>query len=135
MLQHVSLEVPPDEVERAVAFWELLGFAEVEPPEPLRVGFSWLERGPTQIHLIHTEAATVPALGHVAVVVDDFAATLERVAAAGHQVDEHRELWGRAPGVRGLSRRPPGGADGRRAAAGRGELIAPRSSGVRRAVA
>jgi catechol 2,3-dioxygenase-like lactoylglutathione lyase family enzyme len=94
VLQHVSIEVPPGEAERAVEFWSLLGFEHVDPPEPLGGYVTWVERTGTQIHLIHTDAATVPQLGHAAVVVDDFDATLERVAAAGHEVEESRELWG-----------------------------------------
>ena len=78
MLQHVSIEIAPDEAEAAVAFWGLLGF----------------ERQATQIHLIHTEGATVPVLGHAAVVVDDFEAALVRVRDAGHEVEETRQLWG-----------------------------------------
>ena len=55
---------------------------------------TWLEREATQIHLIHTEGATVPVLGHAAVVVDGFEQTLERVGAAGHEIEETRKLWG-----------------------------------------
>ena len=94
MLQHVSIEVPAGEVERAVEFWSLLGFDRVDSPEPLGGYVTWVERAGTQVHLIHTDAATVPQLGHAAVVVADFAATLERVAAAGHEVEESRDLWG-----------------------------------------
>ena len=94
MLQHVSLEVPPDEVQAAVDFWQLLGFDPVESPEALGGYVSWLERGGTQIHLIHTEGATAPQLGHAAVVVDDFEATVAAVADAGHEVQPARELWG-----------------------------------------
>jgi hypothetical protein len=35
MLHHVSIEIPPDEVDRSGEFWGLLGFDEVESPEPL----------------------------------------------------------------------------------------------------
>jgi catechol 2,3-dioxygenase-like lactoylglutathione lyase family enzyme len=94
VLQHVSIEVPPAEVAAAVGFWRLLGFEPVESPEPLGGYVSWLERSGTQIHLIHTEEATVPVLGHCAVVVDDFPGALEDLAAAGHEVTETRELWG-----------------------------------------
>jgi hypothetical protein len=51
MLQHVTLEVRPDQVRDCVGFWELLGFAELEPPELLRGRFIWVGRGGTQIHL------------------------------------------------------------------------------------
>jgi catechol 2,3-dioxygenase-like lactoylglutathione lyase family enzyme len=94
MLQHVSIEMPPDQVGAAVEFWRLLDFEPVESPEPLGGYVTWVEHGGTQIHLIHTEAATVPVLGHVAVVVDDFEGALRRVGAAGHEVSETRDLWG-----------------------------------------
>ena len=94
MLQHVSIEVPPPEVERTIEFWGLLGFARVDPPGPIADYVTWLEREGTQIHLIHNEAATVPQLGHAAVVAPDFDATLERVTAAGFEVEESRRLWG-----------------------------------------
>ena len=94
MLQHVSIEIAPAEVEALVAFWRLLGFERVESPEALGGYVTWLERQGTQIHLIHTEDGTAPVLGHAAVVVDDFAGALERVAGAGHEVAETRELWG-----------------------------------------
>jgi hypothetical protein len=44
MLQHVTLEVTPAQVRDCVAFWELLGFAEVTPPPLLRDRFTWVER-------------------------------------------------------------------------------------------
>jgi hypothetical protein len=95
VLQHVSIEVPPEEVERAVEFWALIGFERVEAPEDLGGYVTWVERAGTQIHLIHTEVATVPVLGHTAIVVaDDFAGAMERVAAAGFEVEESRRLWG-----------------------------------------
>jgi catechol 2,3-dioxygenase-like lactoylglutathione lyase family enzyme len=94
VLQHVSLEVPPDQARATVEFWRLLGFEAVDAPEPVAGFVTWLERDGTQIHLIHTEEASVPALGHAAVVVDDFERTLERVAAGGHEVSESRSLWG-----------------------------------------
>ena len=94
MLHHVSLEVPPAEVERAVGFWRLLGFAQVGEPDVLGGYVTWLEREGTQIHLIHTEAATVPQLGHAAVAVEDFEATFAALEKAGHEPERHRELWG-----------------------------------------
>ena len=94
MLQHVSIEVHPAEVERAVEFWALVGFDRVDAPSDLGGYVTWVERGGTQIHLIHTDAATAPVLGHSAVVVDDFARVLERVGAAGFEVEESRQLWG-----------------------------------------
>jgi hypothetical protein len=94
MLQHVSIEVPPDEVEPTVEFWRLLGFAHVPAPEPIAEYVTWLEREGTQIHLLHSDAATVPQLGHAAVVVGDFDATLAALAEAGYGAEETRQLWG-----------------------------------------
>jgi hypothetical protein len=94
VLQHVSIEIPPEEAENAVGFWDLLGFRRVESPEALGDYVIWVERAGTQVHLILTDAATVPVLGHSAVVVDDFSSTLERLADGGHEVEESRPLWG-----------------------------------------
>jgi Glyoxalase/Bleomycin resistance protein/Dioxygenase superfamily len=94
MLHHVSIEVDPSQVEACAACWELLGFDRVPAPEALGPNFTWLEREGTQIHLIHSEGATVPALGHAAVVVDDFEATFAALQRAGHAPERHRELWG-----------------------------------------
>jgi hypothetical protein len=94
VLQHVSIEVAPDYVDDCLAAWELLGFRRLEEPEELRGYVSWVEHKGTQIHLIHTEAAVVPQLGHSAVVVDDFEGTFSALEAAGHQVERARELWG-----------------------------------------
>ena len=68
MLHHVSLEVPPDQGDRSVEFWGLLGFEEVPAADVLGDSVRWLERDGTQIHLILTEGHTAPALGHAAVV-------------------------------------------------------------------
>ena len=94
MLQHVSLEVPPDEVERTIEFWGLIGFERVKAPEPIAPFVTWLQREGTQIHLLHTEDATAPPLGHAAVVASDFDATVERLRKTGFEVEDTRELWG-----------------------------------------
>ena len=94
MLQHVSIEVPPTEVEATVEFWRLLGFSHVPAPEPIAEYVTWVERDGTQIHLLHSDAATVPQLGHAAVIVDDFEATLTALAEAGYEAEETRQLWG-----------------------------------------
>ena len=93
-LHHVSLEVPPEEVERTVEFWELVGFEALTPPPEIAPFVSWLERGGHQIHLIHTEEATVPTLGHPAVVAPDFDATVQRLRGGGFSVEAAQELWG-----------------------------------------
>lgn len=105
MLQHVTLEVAPGDVDRSVALWELLGFERVEAPQALAGAFVWLERGGTQIHLERNESPTVPPRGHAAIVVEDLDATVERLATAGFEVEPGREHWG-APRAKALA---PGG--------------------------
>jgi catechol 2,3-dioxygenase-like lactoylglutathione lyase family enzyme len=94
VLHHVSLEVPPEQIERSVEFWGLLGFAQVEPPESIAEFVTWFERGTTQIHLIQSTDATVPRAGHAAVVAEDFQGIVDRLTAAGFEVEQTRELWG-----------------------------------------
>jgi hypothetical protein len=94
VLQHVSLEIPPEELDRSIEFWRLLGFEQVDSPEPLGDSVRWLESEGTQIHLILTEGHTAPALGHAAVVTPDHSRTKERLREAGFQVEGTRQLWG-----------------------------------------
>jgi hypothetical protein len=105
MLQHVSIEVPPEQIEPAVRFWELLGFARVEAPEPIAGFVTWLDRDGTHVHLIHTPEPAVPQLGHAGVVVDDFAAAVSLLRDAGFDVDPARQLWG---AERAFTRMPGG---------------------------
>jgi hypothetical protein len=117
VLQHVTIEMRSEEVEAGVAFWSLLGFDEVEPPESLRERARWVERAGTQIHLLYAEQPVVPPIGHAAVVVDDFEAVLEALTGAGHEVGERPRHWGArravaiAPGGHRveLMAAPPGG--------------------------
>jgi catechol 2,3-dioxygenase-like lactoylglutathione lyase family enzyme len=94
VLQHISLEVPQDQVERTIEFWGLLGFERADAPEPIAPYVTWLQRDGTQIHLIYTDMPTVPPLGHAAVVADDFAATVQALRDSGFEVEDARQLWG-----------------------------------------
>jgi catechol 2,3-dioxygenase-like lactoylglutathione lyase family enzyme len=94
MLHHVSLEIAPDEVERTIEFFGLLGFGGIPAPDQIAPFVTWLESGTTQIHLIHTPEPTTPALGHPAVVAADFDAAVARLRNAGFQVEDADELWG-----------------------------------------
>jgi hypothetical protein len=96
MLHHVGIEIAPNDVDRAVEFFSLLGFEEVAPPPALAAGFTWLERDGTQIHLMHEEHPTVAERGHLAVVVPEFEATLARLHAQGFETRPGREHWGAA---------------------------------------
>ncbi len=93
-LQHVTLEVRPEEIASSVALWELLGFRRVEPPPALAEAFVWVERSGTQIHLERNGSPTAPAHGHAAVVVEDFEGTVERLRAGGFEVRPGSEHWG-----------------------------------------
>ncbi len=117
VIQHAALETRRADGEAAAAFWRLLGFREVEPPPSLRGRAAWLQRGPTQVHLLWSEEAVAPPEGHVAVVVDDYETTLQQVREAGHHVEERPRHWGaprafaRAPGghrVELMAAPPPG---------------------------
>ncbi len=93
MLQHVTLEVTPDQVRDCVAFWALLGFTQMTPPPLLRDRFTWVEREGTQIHLVPVEQPIAAREGHVAVLADDFEATLERLTNAGYALREGANAW------------------------------------------
>ena len=94
MIHHVALEVAPERERECIAFYSLLGFREVDPPASLSDRASWLEREGTQIHLLRTdEPATLPN-GHAAVVVPRYEQTLERLRAAGHEVESRTAHWG-----------------------------------------
>ncbi len=105
MLQHVTLEVAPEDIERSLDVWALLGFRQVEPPPALAHTFTWVERDGTQIHLERNQSPTVPPHGHAAVVVADFEQTVERLREAGFEVTPGREHWG-APRAKVIA---PGG--------------------------
>jgi catechol 2,3-dioxygenase-like lactoylglutathione lyase family enzyme len=94
LIQHVTLEVALERVADCVAFYSLLGFEQVEPPQSLRDRAAWVERGGTQVHLMHVEKPVVLPEGHVAVVVSEWEETLARLRAAGHEVEPRREHWG-----------------------------------------
>ena len=96
MLQHVTLEVTPADVERSVEFWELLGFERVEPPAALAETFVWVQREGTQIHLERNESPVVPPQGHAAVVVPNFEAAITQLREHGFEVHPGREHWGAA---------------------------------------
>jgi catechol 2,3-dioxygenase-like lactoylglutathione lyase family enzyme len=116
VLQHVALETSRADGPAAEEFWRLVGFEPVDPPTTLRDRAAWMQRGPTQIHLLWSEDPTAPAQGHAAVVVDDYDATLDRLRAAGYEPEPRTGHWGaprafvRAPGghrVELMSAPPP----------------------------
>ena len=105
MLQHVSIEVREGDVDACVRFYELIGFAQVDPPETLRSRATWVARGETQVHLMHVDDPVVPPSGHHAVMVDDYDGTLAALRDAGFEPEARKEHWGCA---RSFVRNPAG---------------------------
>ena len=93
-LQHAAIETNPSDADALVAFFALLGFEEVAPPESLHGRTRWVQRDGTQVHLLLTDEPVVPPSGHVAVVAPDYDATLAALRAAGHEVTDRAQHWG-----------------------------------------
>jgi catechol 2,3-dioxygenase-like lactoylglutathione lyase family enzyme len=94
VIHHVAVEVREPDTDRCVAFWALLGFAEVAPPGRLRERSRWVERDGMQVHLLFADDPVIAPEGHVAVVAADYEATLARLRAAGFEPDPRSEHWG-----------------------------------------
>jgi hypothetical protein len=93
VLQHVTLEVRPDQVRDCVAFWELLGFAEIEPPPMLRGRFTWVERDGTHIHLVPVDEPAIPNEGHTAVVAPEGETTVQTLRERGFEPRPGSNAW------------------------------------------
>ena len=94
MLQHVTIEVTADQVDVCVAFYALLGFERVEPPESLAGRATWVERSGTQVHLMPIDEPVVPSKGHHALLVSDYEATVAALRDAGFEPEPRKEHWG-----------------------------------------
>ena len=115
-LQHVTFEVTREQVEPHLAFWAMLGYEEMETPEPLQGRAVWMRRGGSHVHLLLDEEPVVPPRAHAAFVVEDWDATLRALHAAGYESRPAMRLWEceraylRAPGghrVEIMSSPPP----------------------------
>lgn len=93
MIQHVTREVPPSELDLCISFYGLLGFQNVPVPAPIAGRAVWLERSRTQIHLMPVDDAS-PSPGHVGIVVEDYEETVQRLRNRGHEVQPRRAHWG-----------------------------------------
>jgi hypothetical protein len=95
VIAHVALETRRDDVEAAVAFWALLGFERVQPPPSLAARAVWVQApGGFQVHLLFAERPVVAPAGHVALVIEEYAATIARLRAAGLEAPARTEHWG-----------------------------------------
>lgn len=63
-------------------------------PPSLAGTTAWVQSGATQVHLLFDADPVVPPRGHAAVVAVDYARTLGRLRAAGHEVRPRAEHWG-----------------------------------------
>ena len=98
MLHHVSIEVMPADAERMGELLEAIGFERVGAPDVLGAAVLWFGRQGTQGHLIVTEGAVAPSLGHAAFAVDDFDAAVAAIRNLGLDFEESRQLWGERRG-------------------------------------
>jgi catechol 2,3-dioxygenase-like lactoylglutathione lyase family enzyme len=93
MIQHVTREVERAELEQCVQFYELLGFRSVPVPAGIAGRALWLERAGTQVHLMPRDDAQPPS-GHVGIVLERYAQTIDALQQAGHDIDPRAEHWG-----------------------------------------
>jgi catechol 2,3-dioxygenase-like lactoylglutathione lyase family enzyme len=97
MIQHVTRDISPSELESCSEFYRQLGFEPVPVPAGIDGRAVWLEHAGTQIHLMFVDEAVAAARrpsGHVGIVVAEYSATIARLEAAGHRVQPRREHWG-----------------------------------------
>ncbi len=94
MIQHVALEVRPEQVDACADFYRLLGFEQVTPPETLADRAIWVERQGTQVHLLKVDEPAVLPSGHLAVVAEDYDATISALERAGHHAEQRSRHWG-----------------------------------------
>jgi len=93
MIQHVARPITAAEVESCLRFYAILGFTQVPVPDGIAGRALWLELAGTQVHLLLDDEAQ-PERGHIAVVLDDYEATLRALTEAGHDVEPRRQHWG-----------------------------------------
>lgn len=94
MIHHVSFEIARDGGDAEVAFWRMLGFAEVIPPGTLAERARWVESDDIQMHLLYSDAPAVGGEGHVAFVVRDYDEVIARLRDAGHEAAPRAEHFG-----------------------------------------
>ena len=95
MLHHVTHELFPAQLAPCIAFYERLGFEQISVPEGIGDRAVWLRSGATQVHLMPlADPSPAARSGHIAVVVDDYDSTLERLRREGTEVDPRRPHWG-----------------------------------------
>jgi catechol 2,3-dioxygenase-like lactoylglutathione lyase family enzyme len=107
-LHHTNIVVRPGETEQLIAFYaEVLGLRRVEKPaEGTTAGGAWFDINEgNQLHISERPDAVMHDDMHFGLVVDDFDATLQRLAAAGAPWQPQADLF---DGRRGSTRDPLG---------------------------
>jgi len=94
IVQHVALEVRPDDADAEARFWGLLGFDAVRVPDGIGDRALWLQAGTAQVHLFLVDDPVVPPRGHTAVVRTDYEAAQATLRGAGFAIDERARHWG-----------------------------------------
>ncbi len=94
MIGHVAIEIRRDDADACLHFWWLLGFERVMAPDDLAERTAWVQSGSTQVHLLYAEEPVAPPEGHIAVIAEDYEATLARLSGAGFEPDRRSEYWG-----------------------------------------
>jgi catechol 2,3-dioxygenase-like lactoylglutathione lyase family enzyme len=96
MIQHVTHRIPRSRLQDCVSFYEILGFRQVQAPPGIAGRALWLQaEDGDQVHLMPgDDEPTAPGEGHFALVEPDYEITLDRLRAAGHEVEPRREHWG-----------------------------------------
>ena len=95
-IDHVQVAAPRGCEPEARAFYAgVLGLEELEKPEPLRSrGGCWFRAGASELHVGVEEPFTPARKAHPGLVVDDLAALLDRLAAAGIAAEPDTTLPG-----------------------------------------
>jgi catechol 2,3-dioxygenase-like lactoylglutathione lyase family enzyme len=95
MIQHVTREIPPDQLARCVEFYGILGYTPVAVPASVEGRAVWLGHsdGGPDLHLMPT-AETAVERGHVAFVLSRYADVVASLSVAGYEVEPRREHWG-----------------------------------------
>jgi catechol 2,3-dioxygenase-like lactoylglutathione lyase family enzyme len=93
MIHHVTREIGPAQLERCRRFYEILGFRNVPVPTGIAGRALWLERAGSQVHLMPRDDAQVQS-GHVGIVVERYAETIDELQREGYEIDPRAEHWG-----------------------------------------
>ena len=97
-IDHVQIAMPAGGEAQARAFFSgLLGLAEIPKPADLaRRGGCWFSAGSLQLHLGVEADFRAASKAHVALRTDDLAGLRDRLAAAGHAINDDTPIDGRS---------------------------------------